>query len=168
LYCPTLHPILAAISAQYQILPKSSPSRYIYMPCAASPPVLQISPAISASPIGGAWHLPRPHRLAPIHRLTPPSSAAASHGRGRRRTWSSSPTGTQCSCTGTISGRSGGPWSTSPCRHSISQWSNSIVGEGKDPANKFSSRDSNDASRYGSEPLNYDLYTELYVVQDFQ
>jgi hypothetical protein len=46
--------------------------------------------------------------LAPIHRLTPPSSAAASHGRGRRRTWPSSPTGMQCSCTGTISGRSGG------------------------------------------------------------
>jgi hypothetical protein len=60
--CP---PIPAAISALRQLLPKSSPSRY--MPCAASPPVLQISTAISASPIGGAQHRPRPHRLAPIH-----------------------------------------------------------------------------------------------------
>ena len=44
-------------------------------------------------------------RLAPS---TPPSSAVASHGRGRRRTWPASPTGVRCSCTGTISGRSGG------------------------------------------------------------
>jgi hypothetical protein len=68
--CP---PIPAAISALRQLLPKSSPSRHQrqrpsrYMPCAASPPVLQISAAISASPIGGAQHRPRPHRLAPIH-----------------------------------------------------------------------------------------------------
>jgi hypothetical protein len=66
--CP---PIPAAISALRQLLPKSSPSRHQrpsrYMPCSASPPVLQISAAISASPIGGAQQRARPHRLAPIH-----------------------------------------------------------------------------------------------------
>ena len=40
--------------------------------------------------------------------LDPSVVAVASHGRGRRRTWPSSPTGVRCSCTGTISGRSGG------------------------------------------------------------
>ncbi|AQK55848.1 Lysine--tRNA ligase cytoplasmic [Zea mays] len=40
--------------------------------------------------------------------LDPSVVAVASHGRGRRRTWPSSPTGVRCSCTGTISGRNGG------------------------------------------------------------
>jgi hypothetical protein len=57
-------------------------------------------------------------------------------------------------------------WAASPYPRSISQRSSSIVREGKDLATKFSLCDSNDASRYGSEPLNYDLYIELYVVQD--
>jgi hypothetical protein len=75
-------PIPTAISARRQHLPKSSSNLVrpiCYMPCAASPPVLQFSPAANAyqnRPLfqirhvhgcGGARHRPWPHRLAPIY-----------------------------------------------------------------------------------------------------
>jgi hypothetical protein len=86
-------PIPAAISTRRQLLPKSSsnpvrPSRY--MPCAASPPVLQISTAISAR----CQRLPKSTSIpdSPCARLWRSSSSAwlgggeGDHGANRDAT----------------------------------------------------------------------------------
>jgi hypothetical protein len=92
--------------------------------------------------------------------LDPSVVAVASHGRGRRRTWPSSPTGVRCSCTGTISGRNGGRPHPAPTPSRSGAVPSSEKAKIQPPSSTTT------ASRYGSKSLNYDLYTELYVVQD--